>query len=323
MEYAYREIDAASEKETLAKIASRSTEPALAFANDDDAGYGTEAIGIDPDVNRFDLGADPIEYYRHRLKISRELWDRLQSMTLAPGESYERLTRSFTSGFSQLARVAPLAAKYVGGVRHLRDRAGSGRPAYEPTPVAKQREALAMITTDLLRADSFRFRPEFVSRIGIDHFDRPANPDISIAAAVLKVQKAVLDHLMADGVATRILDSQDKVADKAKAIRLSEVYDTLQGAIWSELASGQDISGMRRNLQRDHLRRVAGALVKPAPTTPADARSLQRENALELQRRIRAALGKGGQSKEARAHLNESLNTLTEALKAPLQRSAV
>ena len=244
-------------------------------------------------------------------------------MTLAPGESYERLTRSFTSGFSQLARVAPLAAKYVGGVRHLRDRAGSGRPAYEPTPVAKQREALAMITTDLLRADSFRFRPEFVSRIGIDHFDRPANPDISIAAAVLKVQKAVLDHLMADGVATRILDSQDKVADKAKAIRLSEVYDTLQGAIWSELASGQDISGMRRNLQRDHLRRVAGALVKPAPTTPADARSLQRENALELQRRIRAALGKGGQSKEARAHLNESLNTLTEALKAPLQRSAV
>ncbi|MBK6980787.1 MAG: zinc-dependent metalloprotease [Betaproteobacteria bacterium] len=323
VEYAYREIDAASEKETLAKIASRSTEPALAFANDDDAGYGTEAIGIDPDVNRFDLGADPIEYYRHRLKISRELWDRLQSMTLAPGESYERLTRSFTSGFSQLARVAPLAAKYVGGVRHLRDRAGSGRPAYEPTPVAKQREALAMITTDLLRADSFRFRPEFVSRIGIDHFDRPANPDISIAAAVLKVQKAVLDHLMADGVATRILDSQDKVADKAKAIRLSEVYDTLQGAIWSELASGQDISGMRRNLQRDHLRRVAGALVKPAPTTPADARSLQRENALELQRRIRAALGKGGQSKEARAHLNESLNTLTEALKAPLQRSAV
>jgi hypothetical protein len=80
---------------------------------------------------------------------------------------------------------------------------------------------------------------------------------------------------------------------------------------------------MRRNLQRDHLRRVANALVKPAPTTPADARALQRENASELQQQIRASLAKPGMSKESRAHLNESLNTLTEALKAPLQRAGV
>ncbi|MCM2327498.1 MAG: zinc-dependent metalloprotease [Lysobacter sp.] len=323
VEYAYREIDPAAEKAELARIASRSTEPALAFANDEDAGYGSIAVGIDPEVNRFDLGADPLEYYRKRLKLSRELWDRLQTMQLATGESYERLTRSFTAGFSQLTRVAPLAAKYVGGVRHLRDRAGTGRPIYEPTPVAKQREALAMMTNDFFKADSFRFRPEFLTRIGIDHFDRPRNPDVSIASAVLKVQGAVLDQLMADSVAARILDSQEKVADPAKAMRLSEVYDTLQGAIWSELRTGQDITLMRRNLQRDHLRRVATALVKPAAATPADARALQRENATQLAQQIRAAAAKPGMSKEARAHLGESLNTLTEALKAPLQRAGV
>jgi hypothetical protein len=219
--------------------------------------------------------------------------------------------------------VAPLAAKYVGGVRHLRDRAGTGRPIYEPTPVAKQREALAMMTNDFFKTDSFRFRPEFLTRIGIDHFDRPRNPDVSIASAVLKVQGAVLDQLMADSVAARILDSQEKVADPAKAMRLSEVYDTLQGAIWAELKTGQDIPLMRRNLQRDHLQRVATALVKPSAATPADARALQRENATQLAQQIRAALAKPGMSKEARAHLGESLNTLTEALKAPLQRAGV
>lgn len=323
VEYAYKEIDPAAEKDELARIASRSTEPQLAFANDDDAGYGNIAIGIDPEVNRFDLGADPMEYYRKRLKLSRELWDRLQTMQLAPGESYERLTRSFTAGFAQLTRVAPLAAKYVGGVRHLRDHAGTGRPIYEPTPVARQREALSLMANDFFKVESFRFRPDFVSRIGIDHFERPRNPDVSISAAVLKVQAAVLDQLMADGVAARILDSQEKVADPAKAMRLSEVYDTLQGAIWSELKTGQDISGMRRNLQRDHLRRVATALVKPAATTPADARALQRENATQLAAQIRGAVAKPGMSKEARAHLNESLQTLTEALKAPLQRAGV
>jgi len=106
-------------------------------------------------------------------------------------------------------------------------------------------------------------------------------------------------------------------------MRLSEVYDTLQGAIWAELKTGQEITLMRRNLQRDHLRRVAGALVKPSPATPADARALQRENATALQQQIRAALAKPGMSKESRAHLGESLNTLSEALKAPLQRAGV
>ncbi|MBK8321384.1 MAG: zinc-dependent metalloprotease [Betaproteobacteria bacterium] len=320
VEYAYKEVPAEREKEELARIAARSTEPLLAFANDYDAGSGPY-LGIDPEVNLFDLGSDPLAFYKRRLTLSRELWDRLQSMTLATGESYERYTRSFANGFAQLARVAPLAAKYVGGVKMVRDRAGTGRPLYEPTPVAKQREALAMITNDLLRPDSFRFKPEFVSRIGIDHFERPRNPDVSIAGAVLNVQKAVLDQLMADAVATRLLDSQDKVADKAKAMRLSEVYDTVQGAVWTELKAGGDISGMRRNLQREHLRRVSTALIRPSATTPADARALQRENAVELQQQIRSALAKGGQSKEARAHLNESLNTLSEALKAPMQRA--
>ena len=77
------------------------------------------------------------------------------------------------------------------------------------------------------------------------------------------------------------------------------------------------------NLQRNHLGRIANALVKPSATTPADARALQRENATQLAAQIRAALAKPGMSKEARAHLSESLNTLTEALKAPLTRAAV
>ena len=323
IEYAYKPIEPAEEKAELARIASRSTEPLLAYATDEDAGYGNLAIGIDPDANRFDLGSDPLEYYRKRMKLSRELWERLQTMKLATGESYERLTRSFAAGFNQLAQVAPLAAKFVGGVRHVRDFAGSERALYEPTPVARQREALSVITNDLFQVDSFRFKPEFVSRLGIDHFARPRNPDVSVANAVLKVQTAVLDQLMSDQVSTRLLDSQEKVADRGKLLRLSDLYDTLDGAIWAELRTGKEITAMRRNLQREHLRRVAAMLVRPSPTAPADARSLARDGAIELQSRIRVALAKGTQSRESRAHLRESYDTLSEAIKAPMQRSSV
>ncbi|MGZ5049355.1 MAG: zinc-dependent metalloprotease, partial [Usitatibacter sp.] len=321
IEYAYKPIAAGEEKTELSRIASRSTEPLLAFATDEDVGGGG-TIGIDPDANVFDLGADPLEYYRKRMKLSRELWDRLQTTKLAPGESYERLMRSFQAGFSQLSRVAPMAAKYVGGVRHLRDYAGSDRALYTPTPIARQKEALTMITNDFFQVDSFRFKPEFVSRLAIDQYARPRNPDISIATAVLRLQSSVLDQLMSEPVAARLLDSPEKVADRSKLLKLSDLYDSLHASIWSELKTGREITPMRRNLQREHLRRVTAVLVRGSPTMPADARSLEREDAMQLQAEIRAALSKEGLSKESRAHLHESLDTLTEALKAPMMRAS-
>ncbi len=325
VEYAYKPLDAKTEKEDLAKIAARATtDPLLVYATDEDAGGNVG--GMDPEVNRFDMAGDPLEYYKKRMQLTRELWDRLQNLKLKDGESYERLTRSFASGFRSLTQVAPLAAKYVGGVKHVRDRAGTGRPLYEPTSAPKQREALKLISDGLFKADSFKLKPEFVSRLAIDHFDRRGGPggeggaEVSIARSMLNLQRGVLDILMADNVAQRLIDSQEKVAKPESLLKLSEVYDNLQGAIWSELKTGGDIPAMRRNLQREHLKRVSAALLKASGNTPADARSLQRENALALAGLIRGAAAKP-MSKEARAHLNESLNTLSEALKAPMQRA--
>jgi hypothetical protein len=104
-------------------------------------------------------------------------------------------------------------------------------------------------------------------------------------------------------------------------LRLSELHETLQSAIWSEAKTGAETTTLRRNLQREHLRRVASALLKPAPTAPADAAGLLRENARRLVTALRAAQSRAGLSKETRAHYAASLNALEEALKAPLQRA--
>ena len=93
--------------------------------------------------------------------------------------------------------------------------------------------------------------------------------------------------------------------------------------LWMNSGSKRkDISSMRRNLQREYLRRVAEAVAKPAATQPADARALKREAAVQLQADIRKAVANPKLSKEARAHLNESQNTLNEALKAMDPRKA-
>jgi hypothetical protein len=58
-----------------------------------------------------------------------------------------------------------------------------------------------------------------------------------------------------------------------------------------------------------------------APPTLADARSLQRQYALQLQRELRAAQNSSKTSREVQAHLAEAYETLSQTLKAPLLRS--
>ncbi len=316
IEYAYKPIEPAQEKAELANIASRSSEPLLAFGTDQDA----NGFNMDPDVNVFDLGSDPLAYFQRRLMISRELWDRVQNRTLKPGESYEVLRRSFDYGFQQFARTLPVVVKYVGGVTYLRDHAGTGRATFTPVPLPRQREALQMLTNSLFKTDSFKFSPAMISRLGSDHFNTRGRPDVSVGSRVLSLQSSALDQLMSDAVAVRLLDSQEKVENRKQALGLPELYVTVQDSVWSELRSGKDISGMRRNLQREHLKRLVASLLRVSAGMPADVRSLQRENALRLQRELRGAMGRP-MSSEARAHLSESYETLGQALKASMLRA--
>jgi hypothetical protein len=211
-----------------------------------------------------------------------------------------------------------------------RDLSNSTRAPLIPVVGSKQRQALKLISDNLFKVDSFRFKPEFVARLVPDEWDRwfdrsnvaaAVNPDVSISGLVLGLQRTTLTQLMSDPVAARILDAPNKMQDARQAFALSELYDTLQGAIWSELRMGGDIGPLRRNLQREHLKLVVESLLRTRPTTPADARALQRENARKLAALIRTASAKP-MSKEAKAHLAESLDTLTEALKAPMQRTS-
>jgi hypothetical protein len=75
-------------------------------------------------------------------------------------------------------------------------------------------------------------------------------------------------------------------------------------------------------LQREHLRKLTGLLLRPASAVPADARSLARADARRLSASISAALRTPALSREARAHLDESLASLRDALRASVTRTA-
>jgi hypothetical protein len=329
IEYGYKpldpKLDAKAEAAELDKIASRQrTDPLIAFADDADAGWG-DTGGYDPRVNLFDLGDDPLAYYQRRLKLTRELWDRVQTRGPRDGDDANRLRRSLLSGF-RLLRSAPAdAAKYVGGLYAERDPQGrpGSRPAFRPVEPARQREALQFVADSLFTVDSFRFKPEFLSSLQPDFIEWNRAGPADIPGTVLALQTQALDRLLSPGVARRLLDLPNLVppAQRKDLISLGELYGTLQSAVWSELKSGQEIEPMRRSLQRAHIARLQGLLTRPGGALPADAYALVRFQAVRLQAELRAASTRRGQSLESKAHLEEALATLTEALRATLSRS--
>jgi hypothetical protein len=329
IEYAYRPLAAQDEAEALERIASRSSDPLLVFADDGDAGGVGGIEGFDPLANRFDLGSEPLEFFDRRLQLTRELWRRAAEWKPRPGEGALRQRRMLNVGFSQLSNSALLVAKYVGGLHTVREVPGTpaaaGRPAsFVPTDAARQRRALDTLAKGLFSADSFRFAPSFVANLAPDYVEWGGRAPVSIPAAVLRVQAGALDRLLSPSTAGRLLDQrlyQATSANGSRHISLADVYGTLQGSIWSELKGGGEIDPLRRNLQREHLRRVQATLLRSTTPLPPDALSLMRLQATRLQTELRVAAARPGLSIETRAHLEDSLSGLSEALRASMLRS--
>ncbi|MFM9916241.1 MAG: zinc-dependent metalloprotease [Rhizobacter sp.] len=327
IEYAYRPLPAAQEEAALAKIAARSAEPELAFGTDED-----NLLGIDPETLQFDLGSDVLAFARKRIAIAHDLLERQETRVLSPDQDYSILRRSVTYALRDMGRAASVLTRQIGGVRTVRDHAGSGRDPLAPLPAADQRAALDLLARGFLSADSLRISPALQRKLAVDYLERgdaalrgdgtPATAlvtDFSLASQVIELQRAVLGQLLSDSVAARLLDSEDKLPKDA--LRLSDLYRRLDDAVWGELGHPGDIPSLRRELQRDHINRIATQLLRPAALSRVDARSLVRAQAQTLLARLNTAAKRPGLSAEAQAHLQDSIDTLQQALTARLART--
>jgi hypothetical protein len=198
---------------------------------------------------------------------------------------------------------------------------------------AKQREALGTITDGLLKSDSFKVSPNFMRKLVSDRLERDAlymsNPqaisatvELALPDRVLAVQRDVLNRLMSPVVARRVIENTVR-SDNGDVFTLSELYRNVQVSVWDEARRGVESDALRRNLQREHLRRMTAAVLGSSAGYPADARALMRRDARELRDWLTVAARKPKLSAETRAHYAEAAESLTEALKAPMVRSGV
>jgi hypothetical protein len=133
IEYAYTPYDPdskTSENEMLEKIARRAVEPQFSYGTDEDA-FGLSTRSLDPSCNLWDLGNDPLEFYRVRVNLAQELWKDLLKDFEREGELYNKLRLVFNQGIKEYALAGQTAGKYIGGIYSYRDHIGDpkGRTA--------------------------------------------------------------------------------------------------------------------------------------------------------------------------------------------------
>ncbi|HUF07808.1 MAG TPA: zinc-dependent metalloprotease, partial [Rhodothermales bacterium] len=146
----------------LARLAAH---PGHAYGTDEDAvGQGA----IDPTVNIFDLGSDPLQWGRARAALVNDLWTRIPEITLADDEPYLEATIALQMLLAQYVNAVGLGVKYIGGQYQYRDHYSDpdGRPPFVPVEKARQREALEFIVESAFSENAFKIPQDVLQQLG-------------------------------------------------------------------------------------------------------------------------------------------------------------
>ena len=310
-----------------AATARLSAQPGHAFS--DDAG-GSNAI--DPLVNTYDLGSDPLAWGRDRADMIREMIPRLPEIALDDNMPYYELTDLYQSLMQQYARALAPTVKYIGGQYLNRDHVGDpdGRMPFEPISKAKQQEALTMMVDYAFDADAMVLPQSIYQQFGANRWSHwgltntyGGRVDYPLHQSLVGVQAALMNQMFNPTRLARIRDTEMKFG-AANTVTIPELMKSVTQAVWEEVWStpGTNIPGTRRDLQREYLNGMISLVTNPASDTPADARSVARMTLQDLHDRIDGRLKPPSFAFDdySKAHLVESRAQIKKALDAGMSQ---
>ncbi|HND51446.1 MAG TPA: zinc-dependent metalloprotease [Pirellulaceae bacterium] len=332
IEYGYKPLSGGTQGEVaeLKKIASRSGEPGLTYATDED----TRGSDPDPDTNRFDLGADPLEFARIRSTLVTQLIPGLVDRMVKDGDDYTQARRAFSVLLNQQGRAMEFVARYIGGLQISRSHKGDkdAKPPYRIVDAKMQREALTLLEQQVLNDKPFQFPPELYNQLGYsrwEHWGTPParNTDVPVHAMILQYQESVLGQLLSSRTLTRLHDAELKVPADQDALTTAELIERLTKSVFAEVDTVKEgdfnnrkpaISSLRRNLQRSYLRQLSN-LALTRGGAPDDCQTIAFAELGSLKARIEQLLKSNVKlDSYSRAHLQETAGRIQKVLEAQL-----
>jgi hypothetical protein len=213
IEYGYTPFSDKDEATGLAKIASRSTDPRLAFGNDGDD-MRAPGKAMDPRVNVNDLSSDAIGYAESRFQLVNSLMSKLVQRYSKPGQSYAELRARYGSLQSQRFSMIAAVSRYIGGVyvdRSFPDQQSATKP-FTPVPITYQKKAIQVLNKYVFAPNAFNadapvypyLQPQ---RRGFNQ--SPSGDDYKVTSSILNQQiGGALMHIFHPATLQRITNSR-------------------------------------------------------------------------------------------------------------------
>jgi hypothetical protein len=331
IEYGYKPLSGGSpdaELSELKKIASRSGEKGLAYGTDENA------RGIDPDPHsvRFDMSNNLIDYAKSQAKLVAESWPNVVDDMTKDGEGYQRARRAFGVLLARHGEVMFATARYIGGLHVSRSHKGD-KDAPKPLEVVsvdKQREALALLEEQVFSDKPFSFPPDLYNQLAASQWEHWGSDivergDYPVHDIILMWQERIVSRLLSPLTLSRLYDSELKVPADADALTAAELLERVTKAVYSEVDTVKEgeytnrkpaISSLRRNLQRNYLRRMS-QLALGQTSAPEDCQTIAFAELGRLKTRIDSMLtGEAKLDSYSKAHLEETSARITKVIDA-------
>ena len=254
--------------------------------------FGTETNPFDPRSQTEDLGDNNVRASHYGILNLKRVLPKLKEWTKEEADKYENLSVMYNAAVSQYTRYMGHVLKNVGGVYESpKSVEQEGEVVYEPTPKAKQKEALDFLNKQLFETPEWLVNKEILNLI-----NNPVSSDM-----VTNVQVNILNSLLSVSRMNRMSISATRFG-AANVYPLEVMMDDLKNGVWSELSTHKTIDGYRRNLQKAYIDALSNIInpQPPAPGQPAqaiknntwntDAVSVARAQLVALKRQVDGAI---------------------------------
>ena len=286
IQYGYQPVPTAKrpdeELPALKQIARRSGEPGLLYNTD------FEADSFDPTITRFDSSANPLDYWERLMQTSQELMGKLDKR-VKPGESYVEFSRQVQMVFSMMAQGSAQTSRYIGAQQIRRSFKGDAveKPNLKPVDAEQQKRALAMLAKYILAPGALKLPQSYLEKLTVDLAPIDSRPsEFMIGEVIANLQKSVVRRLLSSSVLMKIASNEYKTGDPAKALTLPTLFKTVTDAVWSELATKQNVTYQRRHIQRQC---VESLITLAGSSSTDDSRMLATAHLRQLRDKLKVA----------------------------------
>ncbi len=313
IEYGYTPFREAEEKQALAKILSRSTDPKLNFGNDGDD-MRSPGKAMDPRVNVNDLTSDAIGYAEDRFKLVNNVMGKLVTKYSKPGQSYAELRSRYVSLLNQRLNMISAVSRYIGGVyvdRSFPEQQSKTKP-FTPVSKATQKRAITVLNKYVFAPNAFNSdAPVFAylqpQRRGFNQLS--GGDDYKITANVLVQQiSGALSHIFHPNTMQRITNSRLY----GNHYSVAEVMNDLNSGIFADDLK-TNVNVYRQYLQTNYVKGLLN--IQDPKTSMYD--DVAKAAALNAVRKIKTLMSSAVSSnEETKAHRANLVYIINNALEA-------